>query len=101
MKGASFESAKAESGVVNTDELEGQLGFIDAASDEVGLALSSPSGVLMAFNCGGTAVAIRGSVVGTVPANKAESKLKLSYKAKKGNRRSQALKGPRPAWKLR
>jgi hypothetical protein len=93
VKGASCESAKAESGVVNTDELEGQLGFIDAASGEVGLALSSPSGALMAFNCGATAVAIRGSVVGTVPANKAESKLKLSYKAKKGKQEITGFEG--------
>jgi hypothetical protein len=93
VKGASCESAKAESGVVNTDELEGQLGFIDAASGEVGLALSSPSGVLMAFNCGATTVAIRGSVVGTVPANKAESKLKLSYKAKKGKQEIAGFEG--------
>ncbi len=96
-KGVLCQSAGAEAGDVDTSALEGKLGFIDADAHQVGLELSAPSGVLMEFSCSGNAFAVRGSVVGTVPANKAESKLAISFKAKKGTQTTEGFEEAPPA----
>jgi hypothetical protein len=96
-RGVLCQSAGAEAGDVNTNALEGKVGFIDADEHQVGLELSAPSGVLMEFSCSGSAFAVRGSVVGTVPANKAESKLAISFKAKKGTQTTEGFEEAPPA----
>lgn len=83
-RGTSCQSAEAGAGDIDTGAIEGNLGFVDAADHDVGLELSSSAGALLEFSCGGTSFAVRGSVIGTVPANKPEAKLPITFKAKKG-----------------
>lgn len=72
--------------------LGGHLGVIEpaseAAKDKVGLVLSAAGeGLLAEFTCGVTHVAVKGSVIVEVKANKMLSKAALKYSEKKGVQR--------------
>lgn len=81
LNGATCQNAGV-AGEIDTDALEGTLGYV--SEHGVGMELSAPGGTIAEAECGGEHLSITGSVVGTVPANKPEAKLKISFKEKKG-----------------
>lgn len=61
------ESKGAKAGEIKTNTLKGELGYIDAAKDEVGVDLTPESGTYEAeFTCEPQEMRVRGSVIGLV-----------------------------------
>jgi hypothetical protein len=89
----------AAAGEVVTRPLEGVPGvtkFGDtSAKNEIGLDLFpvERAGAVMEFNCGATAVSVRGSVIVPVPANHMLEKATLKYSAAKGKQRPERFVG--------
>jgi hypothetical protein len=92
-------SAGAASGEIVTDALEGVLGIVTlgetAIKDKIGLDLFPVGNVgpVMAFSCGATEVAVRGSVILPVPTNKMLASAKLSFMASKGKQKPEKFVG--------
>ena len=76
-----------EAGELETEPLEGRVVFENEAAHKTALELYPAQGAekFIEFNCGGTlTVAVRGSILAPVKADKMSETVKLKYKAKKG-----------------
>ncbi len=97
--GQACSSAHAAPGEVVTGPLEGVLGITrlgeTAARNGIGLELS-PTGVgesFTEFSCGATQVAIRGSVIGVLAANRMAVSSKLGFSAAHGRQHPEGFAG--------
>jgi|GEM_PF-991246 len=92
-------STGAAPGEIVTKSLEGQLGVIKreaaASKDKLGLDLypAGMAGSVMEFICGSTSVAVQGSVIVPVTANKMSLTDALKFKASKGKQTPEAFEG--------
>jgi hypothetical protein len=85
-------------GELESNKLEGTLGFESKASNEVGLDLypSGGSGPFMQFNCNGFSTVLTGSLIGSVTADKIATTAALKFKASKGIQTPEAFEaGPK------
>ena len=85
-------------GELEAKELEGVLGFENKASKKVGLDLYpvGKTGPFMQFSCGGSAIALTGSAIGSIKADKMATAAALKYKASKGIQKPEAFEGGSP-----
>ncbi len=92
-------SSGAASGKIITKALEGALGVeklgTTSAKNKIGLALYpvGKAGLLAEFTCGATKVAVRGSVILPLKADKMEPTLALKAKATKGKQKPESFAG--------
>ena len=90
-------------GELEARELEGVLGFEIKASMKVGLDLYpiGKTGRFMEFSCNGSAIALTGSVIGSITANRMSTTATLGFKAIEGLQKPQAFEGGSPDVLLR
>jgi len=87
-------SPSASEGELVSGALEGELGWEAEAKHKVALALQAPSGAMLSFSCGGEAVTVTGSVLGSIKADGAPSLAsKVVYKAAKGKQKPEGFEG--------
>lgn len=95
--GGTCTGAKAEAGEFSTEPLAAEFGVIDNTSSPVSLgwAVHPASGeTFAAFECGGTAVTITGSVIAPVtPINKMTASFKLAFSAPGGVQKPTSFQG--------
>jgi hypothetical protein len=95
--GGQCASSGVAAGEVATHSLEGDLGVeklgLTAATNKIGIDLfpAGHAGIVMEFSCGATAVAVRGSVIAKVTANKMLSSGTLILSAGKGKQKPEKL----------
>jgi phospholipase C len=90
------ETAGAQSGAIETEALQGKVGYIhDGEPPTVGVDLR-PAGAGAAvdsYECGATKLIEQGSVVGSMPANVMSKTLSLQFVAKNGRQQPEAFEG--------
>ncbi|MGP0101623.1 MAG: hypothetical protein ACLPUT_08390 [Solirubrobacteraceae bacterium] len=99
LSGEKCSSAGAGAGEVVSSSLEGELGVeklgASESKDKIGLDLfpAGSAGPVMEFSCGATSVALRGSVIVPVAANKMSLSTPLKLKASKGRQKPEGFVG--------
>jgi len=99
LAGAKCSSAAAPAGEIVSRSLEGALGVeqlgASESKDKLGLDLvpTGGAGAVMEFSCGSTAVAVRGSVIVPLEANKMATSSALEFKASKGKQKPESFAG--------
>lgn len=103
LAGAKCASAGAASGEILSTPLEGALGITKlagkSANNGVGLSIH-PAGAgagVAQFACGASSVSIRGSVVGSIAANKMLPAIPLSFASSKGKQKPEGFAGQGPS----
>lgn len=89
-EGAKCSSAGAGEGEVVTSTLEGAIGFIEKATNNLGLQLAPATGGETVFTakCGSNEVVVKGGVIGTFnPANKTTSSFTVRFKQSAGKQK--------------
>ncbi len=88
-EGSSCSTAGAASGEVVTTTLEGGVGFVEKASNNLGIQLAPASGeTWFTATCGENSIAIKGGVIGVFnPANKTTSSFTLRFKQTAGKQK--------------
>ncbi len=93
--GAKCKSAGAAEGEIVSKSLEGALGWeeYETASVALNLQPTGEVGPLLEFVCGATSVAVQGSVIVPVKANKMVGAATLKFAATKGKQKPEAFEG--------
>lgn len=93
--GKKCNSAGAKAGVIKTNPLKGEIGYINKAAHEVGADISPESGTNLAeFECEGVKIETYGSVIGRVePVNTFSKTSELIFKGTSGKQEIRKLEG--------
>jgi hypothetical protein len=92
-EGAKCATAGQSEGILESQTLEGNLGWQEQAAGKVALAIYpvGRSGPFMEYSCGGKASVLTGSLLVPVPTNEMAQTLKLDYKASEGKQEPEAF----------
>jgi FG-GAP repeat len=97
LRGQACQSEHAAPGEIVTAPLQGVLGAtgVRHGKSTIGLELSPQSapGPLAAFSCAGTAISVRGSLIGTLPSDRMHVVSTVLFTAAKGRQRPESLLG--------
>lgn len=83
-------------GTIKTNELESELGYINAANKEVGLSLKpkTSGGLFAEFECAGVKIKVKGSIIGKItPVNTLTSTFELVFKCVSGKQEIEKFEG--------
>ena len=82
-------------GEIQTEHLNGQVGWISASSKKVGIALNpaASNGPFMEYTCGTTPVTISGGVITALTVGKMVGSQTLKYSGKKGVQKPERFEG--------
>lgn len=96
--GAKCTSAGASTGEIVTSSLEGTLGWTSFATEAVALDLGPAGGAgpFAEFNCGATAIVVRGSVLVNMGTDKMAKERALKYEVSKGKQKPEEFEGLPP-----